>query len=131
MFFSCFLVNYRYILTQVATCLKKLEKTSVERWPEDVAKTFQAISEELPTFSTGGIINVDGDFHLQKRKNQLAKSASNTNKLCVHTITTKPWSIGEAIDQYSKEEQVEYRYGSKRLRDIAPKALANVYKRLV
>jgi hypothetical protein len=29
-------------------------------------------------------------------------SLANTSKLCIHTITTKPWLIEEAIDHYSR-----------------------------
>lgn len=31
-----------------------------------------------------------------------ASELSDTSKLCVHTITTKPWSIEEAMDKYSE-----------------------------
>lgn len=33
---------------------------------------------------------------------QGAKPLNNTNRLCVHTITTKPWNIEIAIEQYAK-----------------------------
>lgn len=34
----------------------------------------------------------------------MAQPINDTGKLCVHTITTKPWSIEEAIDNYAAAE---------------------------
>lgn len=31
----------------------------------------------------------------------MASKINNTDNLCIHTITTKPWSIGECVDHYS------------------------------
>lgn len=33
-----------------------------------------------------------------------AAALTDTSKLCVHTITTKPWSVEEAIDKYAEAE---------------------------
>jgi hypothetical protein len=35
-----------------------------------------------------------------------AKALNDLSQLCIHTITTKPWSIEEAAAQFSKQGEV-------------------------
>jgi NAD(P)-dependent dehydrogenase (short-subunit alcohol dehydrogenase family) len=42
--------------------------TPIRRWglPEDIGKAVLAIAEDLPPFSTGEVINIDGGFQISR-----------------------------------------------------------------